>query len=81
MAFVVGWVKFYLQNCARAPISLGTDMDDIFVETLPIEKRKEIFEDKEEKEKLIKMLNVIYEDPYIAGIGSHLQIVATKKEN
>jgi hypothetical protein len=67
--------------CARAPISLGTDMDDIFVETLPIEKRKEIFEDKEEKEKLIKMLNVIYEDPYIAGIGSHLQIVATKKEN
>jgi hypothetical protein len=56
-------------------------MDDIFVETLPIEKRKEIFEDKEEKEKLIKMLNVIYEDPYVAGIGSHLQIVATKKEN
>jgi hypothetical protein len=43
--------------------------------------RRRIFEGKAEKEKLKKMLNYIYRDPYIAGIGSHLQIVATKEEN
>jgi hypothetical protein len=31
------------------------------------------------KKRLKKMLNCIYRDPYIAGIGSHLQIVATKE--
>jgi SAM-dependent methyltransferase len=63
------------------PIGLGTGISDVFVEALTIERRREIFEDKAEKEKLKKMLNLIYEDPYVAGIGSHLQIVATKKEN
>ena len=51
----------------------------IFVEILPSEKRREIFENKTEKEKLRKMLNRIYEDPYVAGIGSHLQVVAVKE--
>lgn len=63
------------------PISLGTNMLDVFVAALPTEKRREIFEVKAEKEKLKKMLNSIYEDPYIAGIGSHLQVVAVKKES
>jgi ubiquinone/menaquinone biosynthesis C-methylase UbiE len=58
-----------------------TGMLDIFVEALPSEKRREIFENKAEKEKLKKMLSRIYEDPHIAGIGSHLQVVAVKKEN
>jgi SAM-dependent methyltransferase len=63
------------------PIGLGTGMNDIFVEALPVERRREIFENRTEKEKLKRMLNRIYEDPYVAGIGSHLQIVATKEEN
>jgi SAM-dependent methyltransferase len=63
------------------PISLGTNMLDVFVAALPTEKRREIFEIKAEKEKLKKMLNRIYKDPYIAGIGSHLQVVAVKKES
>jgi hypothetical protein len=63
------------------PISLRTGMLDIFVEALPAEKRRQIFENKAEKEKLKKMLNRIYTDPHIAGIGSHLQVVAVKKEN
>ena len=60
------------------PIGLGTNMVDVFVAAVPAEKRREIFENKTEKEKLKKMLNRIYEDPYVAGIGSHLQVVAVK---
>jgi SAM-dependent methyltransferase len=60
------------------PIGLGTNMVDVFVAALPAEKRREIFENKAEKENLKKMLNRIYKDPYIAGIGSHLQVVAVK---
>jgi ubiquinone/menaquinone biosynthesis C-methylase UbiE len=63
------------------PIGLSTGMLDIFVKSLPEEVRRKIFEDKAEKENLKKMLNCIYSDPYIAGIGSHLQIVAKKEEN
>jgi hypothetical protein len=59
----------------------GTNMSDAFVAVLPPEKRREIFENKEETEKLKKMLICIYSDPYIAGIGNHLQIVAIKEEN
>jgi hypothetical protein len=59
------------------PIGLSRGMLDIFVKSLAEERRKMIFEDKAEKEKLKKMLSCIYKDQYIAGIGSHLQIVAT----
>ena len=62
------------------PIGLSTGMLDIFVKSLAEERRKMIFEDKAEKKKLKKMLNCIYKDPYVAGIGSHLHIVATKEE-
>jgi SAM-dependent methyltransferase len=61
------------------PIGLSTGMLDIFVEALSSERRREIFENKAEKEKLKNMLNRIYKDPYLAGIGSHLQVVAVKK--
>lgn len=61
------------------PIGLSTGMLDIFVEALSSERRREIFENKAEKEKLKKILNRIYKDPHIAGIGSHLQVVAVKK--
>ena len=61
------------------PIGLSTGMLDIFVEALSSERRREIFENKAEKEKLKKMLNRIYKDPYVSGIGSHLQVVAVKK--
>lgn len=63
------------------PIGLGANMLDVFVAVLPTEKRREILEVKVEKEKLKKMLNRIYEDQYTAGIGSHLQVVAIKKES
>jgi SAM-dependent methyltransferase len=63
------------------PIGVGINMTDIFIEALPIERRRQIFENKKETEELSKMLNCIYSDPYIAGIGSHLQIVAVKEEN
>jgi SAM-dependent methyltransferase len=63
------------------PIGLSTGMLDIFVASLPTAKQREIFENKAEKEKLKKMLNRIYKDPHIAGIGSHLQVVAVKEEN
>jgi len=62
------------------PIGVGINMTDIFIEALPIDRRREIFENKKETEELSKMLNGIYSDPYIAGIGSHLQIVAKKEE-
>jgi hypothetical protein len=36
------------------PIGLAAEMDDVFVKILPKEKRREIFEDKEEKEGCIR---------------------------
>jgi SAM-dependent methyltransferase len=61
------------------PIGWSTGMLDSFVAVLPTEKRQAIFKNKAKREKLRKMLHKIYEEPYIAGIGSHLQIVAVKK--
>jgi len=62
------------------PIGFGPSMFDSFVAALPVEKRQRIFEDATEKKKLTKILHEIYDEPYIAGIGSHLQIVAFKKQ-
>jgi len=61
------------------PIGFSPDMFDSFVSALPTEKRRGVFEDTTEKEKLAKILHKIYDEPYIAGIGSHLHIVAAKK--
>ena len=61
------------------PIGFGSDMLDSFVAGLPAEKRREIFEDEAEKKKLAKILQRIYDEPYIAGIGSHLHIAAIKE--
>jgi len=58
---------------------LGPHMLDSFVSALPAEKRQRIFEDTTEKEKLAKILYKIYDEPCIAGIGSHLHVVALKK--
>jgi len=63
------------------PIGVGVNMTDIFIKAIPIERRRQIFENKREKEKLSMIVNRIFSDPYIAGIGSHLQIVAVKAEN
>jgi ubiquinone/menaquinone biosynthesis C-methylase UbiE len=62
------------------PIGPSANMLDPFLEVLPQEKRREIFENKTQKEELDKMLKRIYKDPYVSGIGSHLQVVAVKKE-
>ena len=61
------------------PIGFDPNMLDPFVSALPAEKQQGIFEDETEKEKLAKILHKIYDEPYIAGIGSHLHIVAMKK--
>jgi len=61
------------------PLGFGLGILDSFVSALPTEKRQRIFEDTIEKEKLVKILYKIYDEPYIAGIGSHLHIVAVKK--
>jgi len=61
------------------PLGFGPDVLDSFVSAIPAERRQRIFEDKKEKEKLAGILQKIYDEPYIAGIGSHLHIVAVKK--
>jgi len=60
-------------------LGFGPGILDSFVSALPTEKRQRIFEDTTEKEKLAKILHKIYDEPYIASIGSHLHIVALKK--
>ncbi len=62
------------------PIGFGPDMFDSFVAALPAEKRRRIFEDSAERKKVVRILHKIYDEPYIAGIGSHIQIVALKKQ-
>lgn len=61
------------------PIGFGPHMLDVFVAALPAEGRREIFEDTAERKKLVKILHRIYDEPCIAGIGSHLHVVAAKK--
>jgi len=53
---------------------------DVFVAAIPTEKRQEIFENTAEKKKLAKILHRIYDEPYVAGIGSHLHVVAVKRQ-
>jgi ubiquinone/menaquinone biosynthesis C-methylase UbiE len=61
------------------PIEFGPDVGDLFVSVLPAEKRQRIFESPTKKQKLAQILRRIYDEPYVAGIGSHLHIVAVKK--
>lgn len=61
------------------PIGFGPDMLDSFVAAIPADKRRQIFKDEAEMKKLNKILQRIYEEPYIAGVGSHLHIVAVKE--
>jgi ubiquinone/menaquinone biosynthesis C-methylase UbiE len=61
------------------PIGFGPHVLDVFVAAIPTEKRQEMFENTAEQKKLVKMLHRIYDDPYVAGIGSHLHVVAVKK--
>jgi len=64
---------------AGKPIAFGPGIGDSFVSAIPKEKRQRIFEDPTEKEKLARILRKIYDEPYIAGLGSHLHLVAKKK--
>ena len=61
------------------PIGFGPHVLDVFVAAIPTEKRQEMFKNTAEQKKLVKMLHRIYDDPYVAGIGSHLHVVAKKK--
>jgi ubiquinone/menaquinone biosynthesis C-methylase UbiE len=60
------------------PIGFGPHVLDVFVKALPTEKRQKIFKSNSAMEKLAKILHTIYDDPYVAGIGSHLHVVAKK---
>jgi ubiquinone/menaquinone biosynthesis C-methylase UbiE len=61
------------------PIGFGPHVLDVFVAAIPTEKRQEMFKSTSAMEKLAKILHTIYDDPYVAGIGSHLHVVAKKK--
>ena len=81
---LVSLLQKYGLNTARIvgkPLGLKTGWLDVFFEALPPEKRREAFKNKADIEKLKELLKRIYNDPYIAGIGSHLQVVAVKKQN
>lgn len=60
------------------PIGFGPHVLDVFVTALPTEKRQKIFKSTSAMEKLAKILDTIYDDRYVAGIGSHLHVVAKK---
>jgi len=81
--FIVLLKKYGLETVkiVGKPLGFGPDVLDSFVSALPTEKRQRIFEDTKEKEKLAEILHKIYDEPYIAGIGSHLHIVAVKKKS
>jgi ubiquinone/menaquinone biosynthesis C-methylase UbiE len=61
------------------PMGFGPHMLDGFVAALPAERRQRIFENTNEQRKLAKILHRIYDEPSIAGIGSHLHVVTMKK--
>jgi len=79
--FVILLKKYGLETVkiVGKPLGFNSDMLDSLVSTIRAEKRQRIFEDTTEMEKLAKILHKIYAEPYIAGIGSHLHIVAVKK--
>lgn len=60
------------------PIGFGPHVLDVFVAAIPTEERQEIFKSTFAMEKLTQILHTIYDDPYAAGIGSHLHVVAKK---
>lgn len=62
------------------PIGFGPHVLDVFVAAIPTEKRQEMFGNTAEKKKLAKILHRIYDEPCVAGIGSHLHVVAVKRQ-
>ena len=60
------------------PIGSSLRMLDAFVSAIPTDRRKEIFESEIETSKLIGFLLQIYQEPYVAAMGSHLYVVAKK---
>jgi ubiquinone/menaquinone biosynthesis C-methylase UbiE len=60
------------------PIGFGPRMLDPFVAAIPRDTRQHIFKDAAEKKRMVKMLRRIYDDTHIAGMGSHLHVVAVK---
>ena len=78
--FIILLKKYHLETVkiVGKPLGFRQGILDSFVSVIPTEKRHRIFKDLKEKRKLAQILHLIYEDPYIAGIGSHLQVVAKK---
>ena len=64
---------------AGKPIGPGPNLLDPFASALPPERLQGIFKDPAERDKFIEILHKIYGEPYVAGIGSHLHIVAVKR--
>ncbi len=61
------------------PLGFDPNAYDIFVAALPKGRRAAIFKDASERKKLARILREIYKEPYVAGLGSHLHIVALKR--
>ena len=64
---------------AGKPIGPGPNILDPFASALPPERLQGIFKDPAERDKFTEILHKIYGEPYVAGIGSHLHIVAVKR--
>ncbi|MBI3840604.1 MAG: methyltransferase domain-containing protein [Thaumarchaeota archaeon] len=62
---------------AGRPIGFGSEMLDVFVSAIPIDLRREIFRENE-RPRLLNFLRQVYEEPYLAAVGSHLLVVAKK---
>ncbi len=62
---------------AGRPIGFGSEMDEVFVALIPSDRRREIFRTNE-RSKLVDLLRQLYEEPYLAAIGSHLFVVTRK---
>jgi len=79
--FIVLLKKYGLETIkiVGKPLGFGPEVLDSFVSALPTQKRQRIFEDTKEKKTLAEIMRKIYDEPYIAGIGSHLHVVAVKK--
>jgi len=63
---------------AGRPIGLGPNMLDAFVSAIPQEERRRIFESEKDRTQLIDFLERVYQEPYLAAMGSHLFVLAKK---
>ena len=60
------------------PIGLGPNMLDAFVSAIPQQERRRVFESEKDRTQLVDFLERVYQEPYLAAMGSHLFVLAKK---